>query len=209
MENTLKILESVNQFYSQSFSQLIVITVSVLAFAGIIMPIFISMYQKKIFNLDHKLIESNLNSKINKLIKVKSEELNNEIESLHKLYDDKIDKLEESFNKKMHANMGSILHVQGFSYKSEKAYGNALDSFIKAAVHYIKSDNESNLRRVIDHINLCLAQLNSKDFDIFDNIPNDFDNLIEDLNKYNENDRYRDDIQSMKRNMKAAIKREA
>ena len=48
VQDSLKILESVNAFYSQSFGQLINITVAVLAFAGIVLPILITLYQKPV-----------------------------------------------------------------------------------------------------------------------------------------------------------------
>ncbi len=39
--DTLQVLEKVNSFYTNSFSQLITITIAILAFSGIILPIVI------------------------------------------------------------------------------------------------------------------------------------------------------------------------
>lgn len=60
MEDSLKILEAVNSFYSQSFGQLMNITVAVLAFSGIVLPILITLYQKRLFKLEHLAIENKL-----------------------------------------------------------------------------------------------------------------------------------------------------
>ena len=57
MDSTLEILEKVNAFYIGAFDQLIILTVSVLAFCGVLVPILISTYQNKQLKLQQEALE--------------------------------------------------------------------------------------------------------------------------------------------------------
>lgn len=56
MDETLIVLEKLNQFYSSSFSQLVNMTIGLLAFVGVIIPVLIGLYQNKQFKQEQSHI---------------------------------------------------------------------------------------------------------------------------------------------------------
>ena len=111
VQDSLKILESVNAFYSQSFGQLINITVAVLAFAGIVLPILITLYQKRLFKLEHQAIQNSLATEMESRLEEGIKEIKAEYEQKEAEFEDKISKMKESLKKDLDATKGGICHV--------------------------------------------------------------------------------------------------
>lgn len=67
MDSTLVIVEKINSFYSSAFSQLITITVAMLAFVGIIVPILYYLYQQRLFKIEVSSIEAKMEDKLDEI----------------------------------------------------------------------------------------------------------------------------------------------
>ena len=80
MEPTLKILETVNQFYTQSFNQLILIIGAIFAFVGVFLPILISLYQKRLFRLEQKEVEASIGNTLKDELKLIEKKIKKEYE---------------------------------------------------------------------------------------------------------------------------------
>jgi hypothetical protein len=72
----IEIVDKVNSFYSGAFTQLITLTVAVLAFSGIILPVLIQLIQSRTFRSEQK----NLESQISKQLSAVKTELLDEVE---------------------------------------------------------------------------------------------------------------------------------
>ena len=210
MQETLKILESVNQFYSQSFNQLVMITVAVLAFAGVVMPIIISLYQKRLFRLEHEEIKTALKNELAKDLNKAIDTLRTEHEKLSATYEDRIKELNERTKKKIAQAIGGISHVQANVNLDNKEYLWAFTSLVSAAKNHIKADEEANLRRTLRLIyEKCLPELNKAQLEKDERNIESFYKLISTLEDYNVNNRYEDDLQLLKIKFKAAMNKES
>ncbi len=191
MQDTLKILESVNQFYSQSFNQLVVITVAVLAFAGVMMPILISLYQKRIFKLEREAIEDSLKKTLQKDMDECIERMRNEYKEKEDQYEARISKLDQKMERTISGATAASLHIQGNISIGDKQYLRAFESLTSAATNYIKADSESNLRRVLRIIiEKCLPNLKKEQLENDENTIADYDDFLAKLEEYNINRRY-------------------
>jgi len=210
MDETLKILESVNQFYTYSFNQLVILTVSILSFTGIVVPILITFYQKRLFKLENKEIEESLKSKLQLELKDTILAIRNEYEEKDSMYQKKFDEVELKLEKEISGAIGGNLHIQGNMQVKNKAYLNALNSLCKASIHHIKADKETNLRRALSIIETkCLPNLNKKALEIDENNVECFEDLLTKLEEYDSNERYTDNIRMLKIRYKQAIETES
>ena len=137
MENTLKILETVNQFYIDSFNQLIMITVMILTFVGVLMPILISLYQKRIFKLEQQEIKNSLLEILTSNLKEIEEKIDAKYSEKEKEYEKKISNLEKVMEQQSLKSLAKIYHLQGNSYLGTKHYYTALESFFAAGTNYL------------------------------------------------------------------------
>jgi hypothetical protein len=55
--DTLQIIDKVNSFYSNSFSQLMTLTIAFLGFAGILLPIVLQLIQSRSFRLEERSLQ--------------------------------------------------------------------------------------------------------------------------------------------------------
>ncbi|MBN2605918.1 MAG: hypothetical protein JXR47_01140 [Thiotrichales bacterium] len=209
MQDSLNVLTAVNQFYSQAFAQLITVTIAILAFAGVLMPILLSLYQKRIFRLEHKEIENKIESRFLQLAAELKEEINEKFREKDKESKKEILALENKMDKEIAATLAGILHVQGnqlLRVPNATAFG--VESMIRAALESIKALKEELLRKQINIVLDVLPTLNRVHFDDFEQIHSSFNDLIRELENFNENSRYSVDIRRLQQEFNAAKKRE-
>lgn len=201
MQDTLKILESVNAFYSQSFNQLIVITVAVLTFAGVVLPVLISLYQKRLFRLEQEEIRHSLKLEMeNQIQKITSKMLDE--------YKSSVSDLDKKYEKKLSYAIGCSLHLQGKVNVIETDYINALYSFSSAGERFIVAEHEANLIRAISSLQICFNNLDRSRLQDDDAHVQAYQSFIKKLEGFNINQRYLDDIHSLKKQFKAASLRQ-
>ncbi|WP_328185153.1 hypothetical protein [Marinobacter sp. OP 3.4] len=209
MQDTLKILETVNQFYSQSFNQLVIITVAVLTFAGVIMPILISLYQKRLFRLEHQEIKEKIKEELNEDMQDAVTRIREEYEEKEKEHHDKIKYIENKLEKEVSGALGASLHLQASMNIRDGSYLAAFYSLTRAATNHIKSEKEVNLRRALKLINnKCLPELDRNTLEHDEYIIESFEDLVKSLAEFNSNQRYDDDIRFLKIRFKNAMERE-
>lgn len=188
MQDSLKILEAVNNFYSQSFSQLVNITIAFLAFVGIVLPIIITLYQKRLFNLEHQVIEKTLDEKLEAKLSLIVSKVQFEYEKKEEKLEEKIAELEQDLNKEFILVKGGVMHVQAISYLQQGLILRALNCFVVATSHYIKADNNLNLRRTLNTINeKCFPKITSKQFLHNVELVNDIEKVMKELKIHDKN----------------------
>ena len=55
--DSLSVVESVNSFYSNAFSQLMTLTIAILAIIGVLMPLILQHIQSRSFRIEQKSLE--------------------------------------------------------------------------------------------------------------------------------------------------------
>src|SRR5438046_1512224 len=56
----IQILEKVHAFYAESFSHLLILTIAVLTFAGVVLPIIVQMIQSRTFRNEQTALEGQI-----------------------------------------------------------------------------------------------------------------------------------------------------
>lgn len=205
MKTELEVLNAVNTFYSQSFSQLITITVAVLAFVGVVMPILFSMYQKRLFKIEHKEIEHKLRITIESEFEEKMAQLNKQRLEELQAQKDEFNVLKNNLDRKFNKLEGALLHVQAVnSNGTVSAYRDFMDS----AISYIYGHENLNLRRVMNQIiEDCLPKISVSDFEYATELEGMHNKLLSDLKNYNTDEHYDDLILNLEREFSLARKR--
>ena len=209
MLDPLLILEKVNQFYTQSFNQLVIITVAVLAFAGVIMPLLTSLYQKRLFKLEHDDIKKQVKNELMEEFAIQVENIKKIYEEKDLSYQKKLEEIDSKIDKKIAGVSAVTMHIQANISMRNNSYNSGFKDLISAAIGYIKSENEVNLRRVINLlINKCLPKLTKATVVSDDEATEKYEEFIISLLEVNQNDRYKDDIKNLKRQYKQATERD-
>lgn len=197
MNTELEILNTVNTFYSQSFNQLITITVAVLAFVGVILPILISVYQKRLFAIEHREIEQKLIVKIEAEFDKKVELLIEKHKEEMLAQEDVFDELKKDVTRKFNKLEGALLHVQAVNTKG-LAIVSAYRDFMDSAISYIEAENNLNLRRVLTQvIGECLPRITKSDLEYDSELGKLHAKLIKKLKSHNTNGHYTDLIDDL------------
>lgn len=200
MQDTLAILESVNNFYSQSFSHLISITLAVLAFSGVVLPVLFGLYQKRLFKLDHKEIEASLSKRMYEILQGSVDSIDEKISIKEKHLDEKLKLAVAKVQQDIDRIAGGLSHVQGNKYLSEKNYVFAFESFIGASFSYIESSDDRNLQRVLRLMTGdCFPNLTANDIEHHPSVFSSYIDVVDKLKKYNKNRIYSDQIDDIER----------
>jgi hypothetical protein len=212
-ESSLKVLESVNTFYSQAFSQLMSITLAMLAFVGILLPILFAVYQHRLFKLERSSVAADVKSALLKVISSRIEEFDAHTSAAELKLEEQLKSFEAKMEERLANATGGVFHVQGLTYVGNQQYLPAFESFIQAAIEHMKAHRENNLVRVLKLMSDdCLPRLNKDDLSLEHRWKENFDELIrmlDQLNKTTANGRYADVIPKLREHLRLACLRPA
>jgi len=199
MSETLIILEKLNSFYSNAWSQLVIYTTTLFLVIGILIPLLVQFYQRKIQKVEKEEIRKTIAGDLKKI----KEELYSAIDANLK---QKTDYLE----KKIASSEGKSFHILGKNYAEQNLYHLALDNFTTAASFYLKGEDETNLRRALTAIcTNCLPYITKNELlSSQRKLKRDLENLVEKLKEENINGRYADSIDNIECGIELAEKRE-
>ncbi len=199
MEDTLKILESVDSFYAQSFGQLITIAGLLLAFAGFLMPVLITFLQQRFFKLENGKIKFDIEKELTLKHEKRVEEIEQEFDKREVKYEAMISDLEKRMEKETLAAIAGILHVQGNVNINSQQYSMATYSFLRASINNLISDKEMLLRITLDQLFLiCFPNIYLQDFESNEDLKKEYSELLRLLEEANINGRYGNEIKKLK-----------
>ncbi|MDN6869089.1 hypothetical protein QO202_13795 [Aeromonas caviae] len=193
MDETIIILEKVNQFYSSSFNTLVSFTIGLLAFVGVIIPALITFYQNKQFKQEQnhilgKLDESKLefvsyiDLQIVEKFKSEQEKRNKEIEDL------RAELIKESLQAK-----GGCFFIQANVRLGNNETMNAMESYIDAIDCFIRAEDEMNLQRALNTLTSeCFPKASKEMFIRWHDLEGKVRKIVERLDDINKNGRYAD-----------------
>jgi|AntAceMinimDraft_16_1070373.scaffolds.fasta_scaffold00024_64 hypothetical protein len=230
-ESNLQILDKLHSLY---YDVMIFFGILV-AFIGILLPLFINFYQTKKLKIEKEnlkqellveikseiknefdLYEEKFKEKIEKMeigFKEKIEKMEigfkEKIEKMEIGFKEKIEKMEIGFEKKSDAMSGMVFHVQGRFELNKRYYAQSLVSYIYASSFYLEGEDYGNFQRVTKTIcESCFPMLFSSDFDIVNDLEKRVNNFIKLLTKYNNKARYTNLINALEKELLKAKKRE-
>ncbi|MGA2553673.1 MAG: hypothetical protein ABSF20_02695, partial [Smithella sp.] len=192
-----------NKFYSDSFSQLITLTLAIIGIFGIILPLLSQIIQTRMFKSEQKSLLKKL---LNETEKIKMD-LKKDIENLFENEKNKIDvqlkKDIEIIDKKIKKNTNfltaGVIYVQGKSDYEKNKFPSAARYFAKAAGLSLLSDDEYNGQRAIKSLNEgCLPNINSEAYKKEIGLDEEIERLLKILKSLNQNGRYADRISEIK-----------
>jgi hypothetical protein len=210
--DAIQILEKVNSFYSNSFNQLIIITIAILGFGGVILPIIMQFYQSRIYKAEQKSIQSFIASELAKGL----EELKKEYTNLFEIEKNKIQDqlkenksaIEEYINKEIaNANAG-VYFVQGTTTVSTKRFSSAIRCYADAAELFLKGGDERNALLALDNMMKCMPELNKENYEEDLAINKSISTLLERMESKDTTGRYTDYMIKIRTEFEKAKKKE-
>jgi hypothetical protein len=209
--NPIDLLNTVNQFYDQAFNKLIAITFGLLAFIGVIVPIAVGWLQLRTLRAEKSSLLNELRSDISAEREAIESKINDQVEErMQKFkseYDSKFEEMAKNIRKSSASAKARAHHLQGKGMLDGKYDDLGMSDFSYAASLYFAAGEESNARRcIVIVIEKCLPDMNSNCFNEH-NVDNIGKRLIKTLEENNQNSRYEDDIESLRREMTKASSR--
>jgi hypothetical protein len=179
---TIDLINKIDSFYNSAWNKLILIGSIALGIIGILVPIIIQWYQKKIYELSEENLKQELSIKMSELKEELKDTIEDQIKENIKEYEDKIEKLTSSANAK-------VFHIQGNGLLKEGDYNEAMANYIIATEDYFKSDDYSNLQNTLSLIcDNCLPKLSKEEVnDIKISHNQDLEGLLNVLDKADKN----------------------
>src|SRR5688572_23182297 len=122
----IEILEKIDSLYSNAFNQLITITVIVLGFGGVILPIVLQFIQAQFFRIERKALENQISTEVEKARKASEKEIERkfeiEKEDIHKIVLMEIERLDEKIKDQSMITRAGIFFLQGASSLDQKMF---------------------------------------------------------------------------------------
>jgi len=201
MSDTLQILEKVNAFYNSAWSQLVFNMTIMLAIVGGLIPVLITMYQNRKFKIEQEAVkkrqaESLEQLKADVLLALK-EDLKVSSAEIEKRLNEKVATL-------LAGTTAKILHLQGNGNRTANLYAPAARDYARAATHFLKANEEGNLRGAVGNIVKCLPFLDSEQMENTEFLAEYLNDLVTALENGNTNDRFLHDLLALRRETKAA-----
>ena len=211
MTDTLQILEKVNSFYSNAFSQLITVTVAVLAFAGVFLPLLLQFLQWRTFRNERRSLQIQIIKEISSTKEALTGELQTRFEAakqdFQKMVQAEIKTIQRRLNTEIAITRGGVCYVQAANYVMQGDVPHAASSFAFAADHSLKGDDDFNGQRALEELQKCLPRLTTASFEAELDLEEDLTSLVKTLGERNINGRFTDRIGVITRGIAAAKKR--
>ena len=204
----LEVLQYVNGFYSESFTQLITLFGVLCGLVGIVIPILYWVVQKRFFKAENQEIKNSIQKELREEYNLEIKKISEVYLKKEKEYEDKILGMEKKLVKEIEKVSAGVYYVQGNMLIESSRFLGGFMSFLKAGRGAIISDNEKILKQVIKVITkTCLPGINKSQLNNEENIVKSYEDFIGDLTKYDVNGRYTDDIRNIKIEYKKASER--
>jgi len=200
MNETLVILEKVNAFYSNAWTQLIGFAIVIFGVVGFIVPIIVQLMQNRAFKSGKDEIIKQLMVELEVKYKQQEEKIKEENKKALEEIRTSFEKIELKLEKQIACADAGTFHLQGNDLLyNKKYYSEAAKSYIKAISNYLYGDDEDNCRCVLNLLSDdCLPKLKKKDFKEDLELKEKMENFINELEKYNINGRYKGCITVLK-----------
>ena len=187
-----EVLEKVDRFYSASFSQLLTVTLGLVAFIGILIPFLVTYYQ----NRNLKIEKSNLEVFITNQIEKTKLEITKEIKN--ELIND-LTKFAEKQSSDLQKVTAGVYYIQANNQLSTGDHKGAVNSLFGVIDNCMKSMDELILQRGLKILIECLPKINNNSLSKTElyMLEKKIGKAIKGISLLNDNGRYTDDITNL------------
>jgi len=197
----LEVLNKVDSFYASSFSHLITITLGLVAFLGVFVPVLTTYYQNRNTKLEKENLEVFIENKLSTIRQEVAFEIRDELLK-------NFESFEEKQKEELERVVGGICYVQANHQISQSEFKGAANSILGSISSCIKAKDECNLQRGLNMLaNICLPNISSADDSDLEVLEEKIHKLRSDIKSLNSNGRYTDSINEIEKYHKALIKR--
>ena len=161
----LEVVGKVNELYSSVFNQLLVMLGIVATFVVVVLPYFLSVFQRRESRVQEAKLLAENKQKIDELRGTLRKEIEAEIQKEKSSLETLIKETEARVEKKAESASAQTYHIQAMFYFSKEAFESAIKSAIVAGSSYIKNDSLRNLPPILFLIQESLARLTKESFE--------------------------------------------
>lgn len=156
----VELLQQVASFYENAWTKLLVLVTFLITFVGVfvgvVMPFLIQRYQRRLFQIEEESLKQEIRKQVEEIRASLSTELCAELvrreEHQQAQLDSRMAKMKDSLDKRDAWLQGSMFHIQARTQLSTGFYGSGLESFLMAAIAFLESGREGNLRVTLEAI---------------------------------------------------------
>src|ERR1700690_2125951 len=175
MTDPLTILIAVNSFYTNAFSELLTITIVILGFGGVILPIILQYLQSRSFQNERKSLDSQIAAEINNRKQELKSDLENQFQTekdeLSKYLHEELETLKTIIGKEVAVAKAGVFMLQGRQDLEDKNFADAACDYASAIQFYLLGEDEVNGQRALVGLkDICVPQLNIQNFETVDNL---------------------------------------
>ena len=213
MADSLSIIDKVNAFYSGAFSQLMTLTIAILGFAGVVIPLLIQFLQSRSFRIERDSLRDFVRQEVSlaraQLLTDLEADFGERSKNIQQQILLEIDSKFHKLRKELQVAKAGLFHLQGNSRMAESIYVLAIQDYCIAAEGFITAEDERNAQTVLRLIGTnCLPEINKDDFELPIQFGKKLEDLLTFLKAHNENGRYGIFIDEITTGLALARKRE-
>jgi uncharacterized membrane protein YgaE (UPF0421/DUF939 family) len=211
--DAIELINRVASFYDVAWSQLLWFIGVAGAIVGVLVPLAVQFYQRRLFKTEEAAIKNELAQHLDKL----KEELRAEIkghltetltqELAH--FDKKLGEKEAALERQASALKGGIYLVQGNTIRTRGTSLLATKSFVTAAGSFMDAEDQRNLQKVLNLTAECLQKVTKAELARFPDIEGSLNSLLDRLRNEDQDGRYANFRESISRELRAAKQRDA
>ena len=189
-------------FYNNAWNKLIIFTTILLTIVGVVIPIIINWWQNRNLKLREKALKEDLKDFFNDELSKLKKEMETSIKEQFK---EEIGKSKENQEEIKNSLQGTFFHLQANIEK--QSHVEKMKSLVWSALCYIEGKDFLNLGGVLEMIENGLPKLYKEDIQEMDVDEANLKELLEELNKINDNSVYTVFIRKFKLELEKARNR--
>ncbi|MCW5896360.1 MAG: hypothetical protein KIT50_12230 [Bacteroidetes bacterium] len=210
--DTLQLLDKVHGFYTDSFSQLITLTIAILGFSGLLLPIIIQFIQTRIFKVEQKALQSQISQEVQLAKAALKSELeamfNAERNRYQEQFKEQVKSVKQSIKEQAAVAKGGNFFLQGTQNYAGQSYAQATWDYAHAARLFFEGKDDQNGQRALDILlKGCLPALDGSSFEQVADLETVLNMLLAQLEIRDENKRFYDSILAIRSKTAQAKKR--
>lgn len=182
----IEIISHVTSFYETAWSHLLWFIGVTGAIVGIMVPIGIQIYQRRLFRVEEAKIRRELGDQIRADLE---QQMKTKFADESKRIDEKLTELTESMKQAVANSDGRAFFLQGRMLLDKKQPAGAARSFTTAALSYLRGNDQSNLQKALTQLETCLKSVKTDTLEKLGHRPL-IEKLIVELKENDEAGRY-------------------
>lgn len=155
--NGMDLITAVDGFYNSAWNKLIIVGSVSLAIVGVLVPIIIQIYQKRVLKANEEVLKKDIETQVQNAKTELLEYINDKMAENFQIFEEKMAKLNASSTAK-------AFHLQGNTQFGNKEYSGALADYITASENYLICEDYNNIQIVLRLIcEECLPHLSKEE----------------------------------------------